>query len=315
MQSQVAGNGTWSKYSTCLYEARTCGDVREYIRDKLKAQQLSPLEAGCCLPPEGCVFNGADLSSPSFFSFAFDMPTAPKVSTAPAARPPAFTSVNCSTFSLDPSQMCYGCSYCQGGLLSELRGSLRLEAYICLGIFVAMFMLVLLSCFAYCGSRGEDKEKKGKDDNVGVGMTRQETIIVTDPSQVGQLTSVPTFKRSLTFGADGALASNPQLARTLTRVQQALDNDVKTYNRTITFVGPSEPSNGGGYSRTDTFQAPAPGPVRSNTFNRGSEYSPVRDEHEYPDTRHERRQYHDYDEESGRGSDDRSEVYDDDLYD
>ncbi|GJP39195.1 hypothetical protein CLOM_g23585 [Closterium sp. NIES-68] len=269
MQQQVASNSSWAPLASCLYGARTCGDVRSYLGRNLKKQQLSPLEAGCCLPPQGCVLGGLNMSAPVYYSFAFDLPTMPKVSLpAAGATPSVQHSSNCSGFSAEPSELCFGCPYCQGGLLTVLRDNLRMEAFVSLGVFAAVFMLLLVACFAYCGARPDDDEEGGKGKKTEINLARQETFVIADQPVGAQLLSVPTFKRTLTMGdggpaftrtntmADssaGTAVSNAQLSRTLTRIEQALGADLQAFKRTNTMAqgGDGEQRD---FSRTRTFQ-------------------------------------------------------------
>ncbi|CAI5473750.1 unnamed protein product [Closterium sp. Yama58-4] len=279
MQQQVAGD-RWAPLASCLSGARTCGDVRNYIGRNLKKAQLSPLEAGCCLPPQGCVLGGLNMSAPVYYSFAFDLPTMPKLPLPSADAAPTVqrSTSNCSGFSAEPSQLCYSCPYCQGGLLTLLRDNLRMEAFVALGVFIAVFMLLLIACFAYCGARPDDDEEKGKSKKTEISLAKQQTFVIAD-QPAAQLLSVPTFQRTLTMadggggggpaftrsttmvdnsGAAAAAESNAQLSRTLTRIEQALGADLQQFKRTNTMAG------GGGaeqreFNRTRTFQLSADG--------------------------------------------------------
>ncbi|CAI5936752.1 unnamed protein product [Closterium sp. NIES-64] len=281
MQQQVAGD-RWAPLASCLSGARTCGDVRNYIGRNLKKAQLSPLEAGCCLPPQGCVLGGLNMSAPVYYSFAFDLPTMPKLPLPSADAAPTVqrSTSNCSGFSAEPTQLCYSCPYCQGGLLTLLRDNLRMEAFVALGVFIAVFMLLLIACFAYCGARPDDDEETGKGKKTEISLARQQTFVIADQPPA-QLLSVPTFQRTLTMGDGGgggpaftrsttmcdnsgggaaaAAASNAQLSRTLTRIEQALGADLQQFKRTNTMAGGGGGSEQREFNRTRTFQSSADG--------------------------------------------------------
>ncbi|CAI5473079.1 unnamed protein product [Closterium sp. Yama58-4] len=220
MQQQVWNDATWGTLQTCLKNIHTCGDLRDYTPAYLQGKQLSPLEAGCCMPPENCFVNS---SLPTFFSFAFDLPTdnaPPITNNPPASAAPPRDPRNCSAFSLESNQLCYSCEYCKGGVLQQLKSDLLVEAYFGVGVASAMLLVAMVMCCTQLGRGGRGDDKRRLLDDRGVSMSR------TASFQGG-----PNLNRVNTYQSQGG----PQFNRVNTYQSQGTPdlNRVNTYRATV----------------------------------------------------------------------------------
>ncbi|CAI5517126.1 unnamed protein product [Closterium sp. Naga37s-1] len=240
MQQQL---GSWSSLQACLTNTvHVCSDLRLYTRDKLQGKQISPLEAGCCLPPEGCPVN---LPQNTIYSFAFAVPTTPTVTTP--ANPTSSSA--CSAFSIDPTVLCYSCSLCQGGLLALLQSNFKVQAYVGTAAAGLLLLLGLAMCCASCNGA----EPEGLSESDGIALARAPTFVMVEPSLERTLSRVNT-------GAGGA--GGPSYKRTNTMASAAGGGGGGArFDRTLSRGGGEKgPQNGPGsasFQRSLTFQSMA----------------------------------------------------------
>ncbi|GJP63123.1 hypothetical protein CLOP_g20201 [Closterium sp. NIES-67] len=230
MQQQL---GSWSSLQACLANTvHVCSDLRQYTRDKLQGKQISPLEAGCCLPPDGCPVS---VAQNNVYAFAFALPNAPTVTTPTPANQPG-----CNAFSIDPATLCYSCPLCQGGLLNLLQSNLKIQAYVSTAAAAVLLVLGLAMCCATC--QGAEPHELSESD--GIALARAPTFVMVDPTLERTLTRVNTgvggasFKRINTMAsAAGGGGGGAQFERTMSRVDKGLANGPggASFQRALTF--------------------------------------------------------------------------------
>ncbi|GJP53136.1 hypothetical protein CLOM_g12327 [Closterium sp. NIES-68] len=250
MQNQVYNDATWTTLQTCLKDIHT-----------------GAAEAGCCLPPENCFVNS---SLPTYFSFAFDLPTtnAPPITENPPAAAPGRDPRNCSAFSLESSQLCYSCEYCKGGVIQQLKSDFLTEAYFSVGVASTMLVVAFIMCCTQCGrGKRDDDKRRLLDDRSSISMSRTASFqgphlnrVNTYQSQGGpqfnrvntyQSQGGPEFNRVNTYQSSGG---DPEFQRANTYQS---GRDGSQFTRPMSGQGPRRPMNQHqGYGRIGEMPSP-----------------------------------------------------------
>lgn len=145
LRDHITGSGNWNKIRTCLAESDVCLKLsQEYITaDQFFTAHISPLQSGCCKPPTACGYN-------------FVNPTLWMNPVNPAAD------VDCSLWSNDQSQLCYGCNSCKAGLLGNLRQEWRRANVILIIAVVVLIWVYIIGCSAFKNAQTEDLFRRYK---------------------------------------------------------------------------------------------------------------------------------------------------------
>ncbi|GJP53138.1 hypothetical protein CLOM_g12329 [Closterium sp. NIES-68] len=298
MQAQV-GNASWAALQTCLAQRRTCGDLRSYAPAVLNGLLLPPIEAGCCIPPQGCLNR---TFRPTYYSFAaLDGPSTPQqqpsagnspndipvhAAAAAGTTPPHSSSSsqqNCSAFSIEPQALCYACEYCKGGFLAQLHAHYALEKFVSLGASIAVLLLYLMACCA--AFTGLDDDEPGLEKSTAAAaaaaaasklqksgtMSRVNTFTVA-PGQFERSLSAKVPGQGVGVGALGGVAAGAaigQYERSLTYVDKSpgpLDRSLTQVEKAV----PNRPS----YAARETRS-------REDTRSRSSYADDSRSTHSY----------------------------------
>ncbi|KAI5079549.1 hypothetical protein GOP47_0005028 [Adiantum capillus-veneris] len=130
LQDQVTDSLKWRSLRACVKDEQICkGLNRQYptLFDFDNAY-LSPLQSGCCKPPNSC-------------GFTFVKPTQWVTPTSSGA------SSDCQFWS--NSGMCYDCNTCKAGLLETVRQDWKKVAKVCLAVFILLIVVYLVSWAAF----------------------------------------------------------------------------------------------------------------------------------------------------------------------
>ena len=100
-------------------------------------------QSGCCKPPTVC-------------GYGYVNPTVWVNPSNPGADP------DCSLWSNDPSQLCYGCASCKAGLLGNLRKEWRKANVILIIALVVLIWVYLIACSAFKNAQTEDLFRRYK---------------------------------------------------------------------------------------------------------------------------------------------------------
>ncbi|KAF5175259.1 tetraspanin-2-like [Thalictrum thalictroides] len=139
LRSHVTNSGNWGNIRTCLAQSDVCSKLgQEYSSfDQFMAGHISPLQSGCCKPPTVC-------------GFGYVNPTLWMNPTNPIAD------TDCSLWSNDQTQLCYGCNACKAGLLGNLRHEWRKANVILIVAMVVLIWVYLIGCSAFKNAQTED---------------------------------------------------------------------------------------------------------------------------------------------------------------
>ncbi|XXG56266.1 hypothetical protein AAC387_Pa03g3730 [Persea americana] len=145
LKTYVGSPANWPKIRTCLSESDVCTKLASnYLTpDQFFQDDISPLQSGCCKPPTVC-------------GYGYVNPTVWVNPSNPGADP------DCSLWSNDPSQLCYGCASCKAGLLGNLRKEWRKANVILIIALVVLIWVYLIACSAFKNAQTEDLFRRYK---------------------------------------------------------------------------------------------------------------------------------------------------------
>ncbi|VFQ83009.1 unnamed protein product [Cuscuta campestris] len=128
LRDHVAGEDYWGGIKACLAaDYGICRGINDVYSD---ANNLSPLQLGCCKPPTKCGFqyvNPTTLINPTYPTIDSD----------------------CSVWSNDPTEMCYGCDSCKAGILGNLRKQWQRANIVLVIALVLLTCVYIVACSAY----------------------------------------------------------------------------------------------------------------------------------------------------------------------
>lgn len=147
LRSYVAEGRNWERIRVCLSGSDVCGklakDEAYFTADQFFQTHISPLQSGCCKPPTAC---GYTYVNPTLWINPGD----------PAADP------DCSAWSNDQSQLCYGCNSCRAGTLGNLRKEWRKANVALIVATVALIFVYVIGCSAFQNAQTEDLFRRYK---------------------------------------------------------------------------------------------------------------------------------------------------------
>ncbi|KAL8474806.1 hypothetical protein ACS0TY_031295 [Phlomoides rotata] len=103
----------WEEIKSCMVKASLCGIIQG---DEGVKRKLSPVQSGCCKPPNGC---------------------------GGAAEQP-----DCKKWSMEPSQLCFNCESCKTSVLDNIRGEWRMLAIFNSCILLSITIIYSIGCCA-----------------------------------------------------------------------------------------------------------------------------------------------------------------------
>ncbi|KAI4334440.1 hypothetical protein L6164_019135 [Bauhinia variegata] len=143
LEERVASDSYWGKIASCISQdskvcakmGRNVGGVPE-TAEIFYLRRLSPIQSGCCKPPTECgyVYQNETVWNPG--------------AGLVGANP------DCTRWSNDQEQLCYGCDSCKAGVLASLKKSWRKVSVINI---VVMIILVIVYIIAYAAFRNNRK--------------------------------------------------------------------------------------------------------------------------------------------------------------
>lgn len=132
LQKNVLNEKHWSKIKSCLSDSHVCSTiVASKTLEEFYRAHVTPLEAGCCKPPQDCGY--------MFVNSTYWMP--PK--TGPESEDP-----DCKTWNNDQTKLCYNCGSCKVGVLKNLRHLWRKFALLNFSILLFVVVIYSISCCA-----------------------------------------------------------------------------------------------------------------------------------------------------------------------
>ncbi|KAI5063997.1 hypothetical protein GOP47_0020667 [Adiantum capillus-veneris] len=180
MQHRVKDTNYWSRVKTCLQHDNVCGSgiipkfPSDIITDVTLAD-LTPIQGGCCIPPSAC--NISFIGSQKGNENQNDIK---KVETVGAneygslnirkeAKEKGFRTTihaythDCNKWSSTPTQLCYDCDTCKGGVIQANMNRWKNAAI--LYVVLVMTMVVICALFACYGfsNRRPQKDKETRE--------------------------------------------------------------------------------------------------------------------------------------------------------
>ncbi|KAK9715557.1 hypothetical protein RND81_06G172900 [Saponaria officinalis] len=144
LQKRVENEKNWRRIKSCLIDGKVCQSLED---DKITpstqffAKNLSPIQSGCCKPPDICNF---EYVSPTQWT---------KTTTANT------TNTDCNTWSNDQTALCYNCQSCKAGVLQNLKGHWKKVAVINIVFLVFIIIVYSIGCCAFRSNRWDNSWK------------------------------------------------------------------------------------------------------------------------------------------------------------
>ncbi|KAL3617855.1 hypothetical protein CASFOL_038176 [Castilleja foliolosa] len=133
LQEYVVNKHNWDRIRNCLIDVGMCqsivGGVNEDFYSQSLSQSLSPIQSGCCKPPNSCGLELEDQTSGEIKS-----PTGPDP--------------DCKIWSNEQQQLCYNCESCKTAVLDNIKEEWRMIAIINTLILISITIIYSIGCCA-----------------------------------------------------------------------------------------------------------------------------------------------------------------------
>lgn len=137
LQKTISESKNWGKIRSCLVDLRICPALasRNMTDNQFSRQDLSPLESGCCKPPDDC-------------GFKYQGPISWR-------QPNDFGSNNpdCVSWNNDVNKLCYDCEACKAGILATLKKDWRKIAIVNIIFLIFLIIVYSVGCCAFRNNR------------------------------------------------------------------------------------------------------------------------------------------------------------------
>ncbi|WVZ94254.1 hypothetical protein U9M48_040164 [Paspalum notatum var. saurae] len=144
LRRRVEDRRNWERIRSCLEEAGVCRSFQSNRTfDEFVNDNLSPVQSGCCKPPTECNF--------TYLNETYWTP-GPSNSSNP----------DCSTWSNNQSELCYGCQSCKAGVLGNLKNSWKKIAIINAAFIVLLIVVYSIGCCVLRNNRRHKYTLVGK---------------------------------------------------------------------------------------------------------------------------------------------------------
>ncbi|XP_074273670.1 tetraspanin-8-like [Silene latifolia] len=144
LQKRVDNNKNWNRIKSCLIDGKVCQslvDEKNTPANQFFAKNLSPIQSGCCKPPDSCKFQYV---GPTTWT---------KTSTTDTTNP------DCNTWSNVQTALCYDCQSCKAGVLQNLKGHWKKVAVINIVFLVFLIIVYSIGCCAFRSNRWDNSWK------------------------------------------------------------------------------------------------------------------------------------------------------------
>ncbi|KAF8021899.1 hypothetical protein BT93_G2132 [Corymbia citriodora subsp. variegata] len=133
LRGRVKDPRYWTAIKSCVFSSKTCEKIASWTPIDYMANDLSPVQSGCCKPPTSCVYN---------------------VETVAPQDP------DCYKWNNVPTVLCYDCDSCKAGVLEEARRTWH--KILLLNVFVLLFLVLFCSvgCCAFRNARRENDRSR-----------------------------------------------------------------------------------------------------------------------------------------------------------
>lgn len=141
LQKRVESNKNWNRIRSCLIDGKVCQKLSQETNTastEFFAKHLSPIESGCCKPPELCQFQYV---SPTNWTKTGDQ-----------------TNTDCQAWNNDPTILCYDCNSCKAGFLQNLKGDWKKVAVINIVFLVFLIIVYSIGCCAFRNNRWDSSD-------------------------------------------------------------------------------------------------------------------------------------------------------------
>ncbi|XP_062082001.1 tetraspanin-3-like [Humulus lupulus] len=148
LEERVADNSYWLKIASCVRDSKACGaKFGRFVNgvpetaDMFYNRKLNPIESGCCKPPTECGY--------SYVNETIWTPGGGL----------AGTSADCTRWSNDQAQLCFGCDSCKAGVLGSIKKSWRKVSVINIVVLILLVIFYVIGCAAFRNNRRIDNEE------------------------------------------------------------------------------------------------------------------------------------------------------------
>ncbi|KAM6578792.1 hypothetical protein CsatB_030629 [Cannabis sativa] len=148
LEQRVADNSYWFKIASCVRDSKACGSkFGRFVNgvpetaDMFYNRKLNPIESGCCKPPTEC---GYGYVNETIWTPGGGL---------------AGTIADCTRWSNDQGQLCFGCDSCKAGVLGSIKKSWRKVSVINIVVLILLVIFYVIGCAAFRNNRRIDNEE------------------------------------------------------------------------------------------------------------------------------------------------------------
>lgn len=148
LQKRVNNTKNWNKIKSCLQDGKVCQSLsQDKVGETVQqfyAEQLSPIQSGCCKPSNDC-------------GFTYVTPT-----NWTSTNAATYTNSDCSLWNNEPSILCFNCQACKAGVLDNLKRDWKKVAIINIIFLVFLIIVYSIGCCAFRNNREDNAQPRWK---------------------------------------------------------------------------------------------------------------------------------------------------------
>uniref|UniRef100_A0A7C9D7C2 Tetraspanin n=2 Tax=Opuntia streptacantha TaxID=393608 RepID=A0A7C9D7C2_OPUST len=148
LQKRVTNNKNWNRIRSCLIDGKVCESLSKEnstTQSQFFAKHLSPIQSGCCKPPDSC-------------GFTYQGP----ISWSKPPTPAANASQDCNAWGNDATILCYNCDSCKAGVLQNIKSDWKKVAILNIIFLVILIIVYSVGCCAFRNNRWDNANNRWK---------------------------------------------------------------------------------------------------------------------------------------------------------
>ncbi|GAB4853622.1 Tetraspanin-8 [Ancistrocladus abbreviatus] len=140
LQKRVGDTKDWNRIKSCLIDGKVCDSLKKENStpaSQFYAQNLSPIQSGCCKPSDDC-------------NFQYVSPTVWNEGNATTSTNP-----DCKAWSNDPNTLCFNCQACKAGVLQNIKSDWKKVAVVNIIFLIFLIAVYSVGCCAFRNNRAD----------------------------------------------------------------------------------------------------------------------------------------------------------------
>ncbi|GJR35214.1 putative tetraspanin/peripherin [Tanacetum coccineum] len=128
LRKRIEKDDYWMTVRNCILGSKTCGKIVLWTPADYMAQNMSPIQSGCCKPPTSCNYEAAMMTQDP----------------------------DCYKWSNDPNLLCYACDSCKAGVLEDVRRDWHRLSILNIIMVLLLIGIYFVGCCAFQNAKRAD---------------------------------------------------------------------------------------------------------------------------------------------------------------